>query len=81
MVEHNDNGIPTKVETRLGIVALNVTYWLPIEHTTHYEGTALFPKGDDDKAGDTTDPQPFSLTMYDAEHNNVVGELKLLLYC
>lgn len=81
VLECNDDGIPTKVQTRLGIVALNVTHWLPIEHTTHYEGTVLFPKGDNDETSDTTNPQAFSLTMYDTTHNNVVGELRpLFLY-
>ncbi len=77
-VERNEHDLPTCVKTRLGDVALEVANSIRFERTIHYEGNAVFPEGDSSDTGHKAESAPFSLTIYDDTHNDIVGELRRL---
>lgn len=77
-VERNEHDLPTCVKTRLGDVALEVANSTRFEQTIYYEGVAIFPKDNSSDTDHETEPTPFSLTIYDDTHNDIIGELKRL---
>lgn len=78
VIEHNEHDLPTRIKTRLGDVALEVTSSMRLEQTIHYEGVAIFPEDDSSDSGHEIKLAPFSLTIYDDTHNDIVGELRQL---
>lgn len=78
VIEHNERDLPTCVKTRLGDVALEVTSSMRLEQTIHYEGVAIFPEDNSSDSGHKIKLTPFSLTIYNDTHNDIVGELRRL---
>lgn len=78
VIERDEHNLPTRVETRLGSIALEVANSIRFERTIHYEGNAVFPEGDSSDTDHEAESTPFSLTIYDDTHNDIIGELKRL---